>query len=226
LASRRQPTPQTFLSLRRAGSGFGAPFSLSSVFCCEMFFVTVQPFGQAAGDVAWFTARLYDGPQIAPQKALQKARCEESNTDDHDDEEQTCSGGFDLNYFAYSKKCDEAQNKPIEGRWRGLSRNSSPCSCHSECSAIFVSLRLFSKALAASQYLLRFAASRHAQPTWLWIAVPARPRNKHTQAPARCGHARLDRRAFHRRITAAGGAVARLDLIARCTGFDHQLCEM
>ena len=28
------------------------------------------------------------------------------------------SGGFNLNYFAHSKKRDEAQNKPIEGCWR------------------------------------------------------------------------------------------------------------
>ena len=54
LASRRQPIPQTCLGLPRASSGFGAPF---------LFFVTVQPFGQAAGDVAWFRVRLYVTPQ-------------------------------------------------------------------------------------------------------------------------------------------------------------------
>jgi hypothetical protein len=58
LASRRQPTPQTFLGLRRASSGFGAPF---------LFFVTVQPFGQAAGDVAWFSVRLYVSPHVVSQ---------------------------------------------------------------------------------------------------------------------------------------------------------------
>jgi hypothetical protein len=82
---------------------------------------------------------------MSVRKALQKACCAESNTNDHDDEGQTRSGGFDPNYFAHSKKCDEAQNKPIEGRWRGLLRNSSPCSRHSKCSAIFLRLRLFQK---------------------------------------------------------------------------------
>src|SRR5262249_18000265 len=82
----------------------------------------------------------------------------ESNTDDHDEEGQARSGGFDLNYCAQSKKCDEVQNKPIEGCWHGLSSNSSPCSRHSKCSTIFTA---FSKALATSQYLLRFAAPRY-----------------------------------------------------------------
>jgi hypothetical protein len=37
------------------------------VFCSGMFFVATQPFGHAAGDVAWFTVRLYVGPYVVSQ---------------------------------------------------------------------------------------------------------------------------------------------------------------
>jgi hypothetical protein len=84
--------------------------------------------GLPAGSVETQNATLQKRAVSQPRSAHRAmGRC---NTDDHDDKGQTRSGGFDLNYCAQSEKCDEAQNKPIEGCWCDRSRNSSQCSRH------------------------------------------------------------------------------------------------
>jgi hypothetical protein len=113
------------------------------------------------------------------------------NTDDHDDEGQTRSGGFDLNYFAHSKKCDEAQNKPIEGWRRGLSRNSSPCSRHSKCSANFFRLRLFQKLWQPRNIYCDSAGFVTRQTAWRPISAPdIRERLRRTQQGMKTERAR------------------------------------
>src|SRR5262249_38890138 len=97
------------------------------------------------------------------------ACCAECNTDDQDDEGQACSGGFDPNYRAYSKTRDEAQNKPIEGRWRGLSRNSLPCSRHSKCAP--QSLLIYGLFQSSGSFAI-FIAIRRASSC---VAVDSRP---------------------------------------------------
>src|SRR5262249_9059403 len=72
---------------------------------------------------------------------------------------------------AHSEKCGEAQNKPIEGCRRGLSRNSSPCSRYSKSSVIFLSYGFFE----GSGSFVIFIAIRRTSSCVSTLAVDCRP---------------------------------------------------
>src|SRR5262249_897306 len=73
----------------------------------------------------------------------------------------TFLGLWCVRFGVLSEKCGEAQNKPIEGRWRGLSRDSSPCSRHSKCSVIFLSYGFFKGPLSCAHSRSDSITGRH-----------------------------------------------------------------